>query len=774
MVIKACEDVPGFKAVETRYLDEEPNGPADVVVVDSTNDAVPTRNVFNIKVRERLALVFPQDTERGPQVRALRSDFPLVPHLNHVRTGEPSCLCIYAEPWTVTQRTWTPQKFLQRISQWFSETSKGTLHTSEQPLEPIWFLDSLFDLVLSPDFDEKVQREEFKLNLHAIRPSEKDQRVTFRTSFSPRTSQQEPEQISQIQIGFPLLQVAIPKRNIHIGQTILEARLPHHGPDQVSWVPIGLRVSKPAIHGRIECFPKTLGDVESLLKKHESTMINDLREAVLETTKGGVVHSENEYCVLMISVPMKRSTDSIPENTHAFGFILETSLAALGRQLGVLHVDSYSRYFPAKTIGEPSFSDDGSWMNISISPVSMSPMVTAGFARRASGIFSETAEFEGILAGVGSLGSVLIEIWSKASWGSWTLIDPDVFKSHNVVRHIAKDCLIGRSKVDAVEFVVKANYHPDYYSVRAIADTAATERNVEFNEALQKSKLLVDATTTIDVPRDLAGRSGSPRMTSVFLTPSGRDSVLLLEDADKRIRLDSLEAQYYRAILNSDWGKEHLVGHKGELWVGAGCRDVSMVMSYGTVQLHGAIIAEQLRKMRDCEEPRICVWSTTPESAVQFNKIEVENSRETNGGSWRVLWDDGIHKRLRKLRHEGLPNETGGIILGYTDHKTSTIAIVDVMPAPPDSLASEGSFIRGTENLKADIENAKRRTAHIVGYVGEWHSHPPFISPNPSRYDEVLLTTLRQELKRDGEPALMLIVGTDGEVSVHVDSVAKN
>ena len=51
------------------------------------------------------------------------------------------------------------------------------------------------------------------------------------------------------------------------------------------------------------------------------------------------------------------------------------------------------------------------------------------------------------------------------------------------------------------------------------------------------------------------------------------------------------------------------------------------------------------------------------------------------------------------------------------------------------------------------------RTANIIGYVGEWHSHPPEASTKPSHDDFNLLTYLAQELNNDGFPALMLIVG---------------
>lgn len=44
--------------------------------------------------------------------------------------------------------------------------------------------------------------------------------------------------------------------------------------------------------------------------------------------------------------------------------------------------------------------------------------------------------------------------------------------------------------------------------------------------------------------------------------------------------------------------------------------------------------------------------------------------------------DEGLVKKIRALRTQGLPNETGGILLGYYDFNVKAIVIVDVLPEP--------------------------------------------------------------------------------------------
>ena len=71
------------------------------------------------------------------------------------------------------------------------------------------------------------------------------------------------------------------------------------------------------------------------------------------------------------------------------------------------------------------------------------------------------------------------------------------------------------------------------------------------------------------------------------------------------------------------------------------------------------------------------------------------------------------------------------------------------------------TFIRGTEGLKEKIINISKRTANIVGYIGEWHSHTDCSSTMFSVDDKKLLSYLYSQMANDGEPALMIIVGKE-------------
>jgi len=66
-------------------------------------------------------------------------------------------------------------------------------------------------------------------------------------------------------------------------------------------------------------------------------------------------------------------------------------------------------------------------------------------------------------------------------------------------------------------------------------------------------------------------RVPGPGVAWAFLPPSGRGAGLLMEDAQRRYRAASLEAQYYRAVLTQPWGESHL-DSAAQVRTGAGCR----------------------------------------------------------------------------------------------------------------------------------------------------------------------------------------------------------
>jgi hypothetical protein len=465
-----------------------------------------------------------------------------------------------------------------------------------------------------------------------------------------------------------------------------------------------------------------------------------------------------------------RAGGPAPERIDVSGFIVRGApLSRLG-----LDADAFFDGRDGKVYNALSFALDATaseqkdaWRTLPIEPVDVKVAFSADDVRRASGVDNDNADFLGVLAGAGALGSSMAEIWSREAWGRWTYVDDDTLLPHNLVRHTGKDLHIGRAKVDVVAQMAELNW-PSGVKPKAVYAKVTDSENPDVQRAVSEASLFVDATTTLEVPRDLSDRDDVPRMVSTFMTPSGRGGVLLFEDEERSARLAGIEAQYYRAVLNSDWGAAHLAGHQGSYWVGAGCRDLSGVLPHELVQLHGATLARQVRLLAAQPEPQIRVWTVDENSnAITVDVITVAPPIERKVGKWQVLWDEELETKLRQLRDRSLPNETGGVILGYVDQKRGAIHLVDALPAPMDSDANRTGFTRGVAGLPEAIAEAAARTANIVGYLGEWHSHPRHASAAPSADDRALLAYLADTLALDGMPALMLIVA-DGDISITI------
>jgi hypothetical protein len=277
-----------------------------------------------------------------------------------------------------------------------------------------------------------------------------------------------------------------------------------------------------------------------------------------------------------------------------------------------------------------------------------------------------------------------------------------------------------------------------------------------------EAELVVDATTAISTERDLSVSPHAARTASVFLSPSGRSSVLLLEDRGRQLRLLALEAQYYRAILNASWGATHLAS-EGVVRPGATCRDVSFVLSPERVQVHAAILSEQLRLSVVNGAARISIWTLEADGGVTHLTLPVTEGREHRSIEWTIGWDTGLRERLRRARAEQLPQETGGVLLGIIDTALKRIQVVDLVCAPADSAGSETGFTCGVQGL-AEIEaEAGRRTHGAVEYIGHWHSHPLGHSAQPSLTDLTQASMLTEQLDVDDIPGLVCIVGEDEE-----------
>ena len=699
-----------------RYIPPSLGVPAEeIFIVEISCDGVPSNNNLGIDFIERLAICVPRESKKLVEVFALRKNFPLLMHQNSVLPGMPPSLCLYQESPRNVFRTWTAPSFLKRIQYWLEHSARGTLHPDDQPVEQLFFT-SEYELILPWNFDELQNTNFFvRKTFH-----QKDKGVTLFLSDTPLDDSE----------------------NI---ASIINITLP------------------PVVHGRIESDFGSLGQLSDTLMTRGINLVEMLSQKIEEKVGNGIsVSQDAELTVILMQINIIRSSDD--KNTKVFhkAYLVSNGELSIGENMGVLYRpphDNQMYYVEQKaSFSMPNNKDN--WRNILIWPMEILRCLDRSSARSQSGIKTEGPS--GTLIGAGALGSALLDLWTRSGWGEWDVIDNDHIKPHNLVRHQANVDLIGANKAVAAIYLVN-RIMAGAAKGEAINADACELTDTRVTDTLRSSQLIVDASTTLDYPRIISGFNDFSRHLSVFVTPNANAGVLLLEDVDRKKRLRTIEAQYYRAILSEKWGENHLAGNRGTYWSGASCRDISLVMPYSNIVKYASIFAEQMPLLIPEREAAIRIWQADSiTGAIAAYSIEVREELCLPFDSMNIYIDVGIQEKMHSQREASLPKETGGVLLGYYDFNINAIVVVDALPAPKDSKASTGYFERGLHGVVESVVKASQRTAGIVGYIGEWHSHPRGADVMPSNEDKFQLAYLTQGLAEEGLPAVMLIIGDDG------------
>ena len=691
---------------------------SQTIIVEFGDGTYDAENAAGIQRVERIALVYLPNAEFCWEARPLRKDFPVTIHQNHVLNGEPRCLCLYIEPWESVERSWTPELFLKRIFWWLRSSADGTIHGNDQPIEQLFF-SSPYQIILPEGH--------FDLEANASK-----------------------------KLFFELIDIKSVKTKTLIAS--YDKLVPNDNSPFCLSVSIFL---DPIENGPVEKYPDTLGELHDLLLKRGSDIVSPLKSALNEvmTEQGlSIQKSEKEFVLLLLGIPRVRNGEI--EKVDVCGFIINSGFCQLGEALSVYFQDkNENRWFRWVAIGGDQEAEDEPWRLLGIEIAETKCYPNPSQIRQLSGLDRDAEGPNGIIAGVGALGGSIAEIWSRECWGNWTYVDSDIVQPHNVVRHISTRHGIGLPKSYVVDSLTSSIHLHEAGNANQHFISSILSQDPKLVASLRDSDLLIDISTTLHVPRELSRRTDVPRTVSAFITPSGNASVMLMEDNARSLRCTSLEAQYYRAILESDWGSHHLAGHTDRIWVGAGCRQMTLILSNELIQLHAATLARQIRKGVSEANARISIWDHQEESGgIVSHSVEVFPSHSQILGDWEVCWDDGFLHSAIQYRAGALPNETGGILFGVIDQKDRTITLVKACSAPINSESTPSSFSRAAYESTEILDECHKRTAEVVTYVGEWHSHPRDYGALPSPDDLVQLDFLSESLQTEGMPALMMIV----------------
>lgn len=138
-----------------------------------------------------------------------------------------------------------------------------------------------------------------------------------------------------------------------------------------------------------------------------------------------------------------------------------------------------------------------------------------------------------------------------------------------------------------------------------------------------------------------------------------------------------------------------------------------------------------------------------------------------NGMPWTIRINPRAADKIAREVARCPMTETGGVLMGRQDEAAQSFYIVDVLPAPEDSVRTPTEFILGTRGLKKRLQDYLRSTNVALYCLGTWHSH---LAPSgPSTIDKQ--TAQAMGLARLA-PSLLLIHTPDGYRAVLADQTS--
>jgi len=474
-LITAIQISPFCNLIECLRLEND-----EEIIILETEVELGQRKIFDIRRFERLAVVFDASDQLIPDVQALRTDFPKVPHLNLGNEEFPRSLCIYEEPYYEINLRWTGALFLENIREWLAFTAKGKLHGDDQPLEPL--IPFAIDYIILPgDLFSDDFSSEFLFIDEPI-----DSGKNRRTYIAERVTDE------------------------------------NFNPNRIKYLATIINCPTQT-HGIIAAKPGNLYELNNFLSQAGYDLLDDLRSRLKIWLDDPLKdHILNSKLILIVLLPKNRYGGATPETQEIRTFILDFPIKEIGVHIGIWGLHD---------------GDVGPWMKIDESH--NGEMATVKLANTAFSLSREHAKaLNGIdltwtpnivMVGGGAIGSQIFLNLIRMGVGKWTLIDNDFLLPHNLARHALTGLSLGLPKSKNLAETANQIISGEQIAEWAIDDVLSPSSDTNLEERYKHAEIIIDASTSIAVSRYLGlDINSNARRISCFLNPKGTDLVVTL------------------------------------------------------------------------------------------------------------------------------------------------------------------------------------------------------------------------------------------------------
>jgi integrative and conjugative element protein (TIGR02256 family) len=377
--------------------------------------------------------------------------------------------------------------------------------------------------------------------------------------------------------------------------------------------------------------------------------------------------------------------------------------------------------------------------------------------------------------GVGALGSEISDSIAKAGIGTIVLIDNQVVKAQNAVRHLAGLDVVGQDKVSAV-FKIISNHNP-FATVYTVGGNVTYSDLLEytFPDSLSISSIADDHTEGFineqaviynhEVFYVRALRGG--KVGRIFRVIPGQDACMQCLNLYRREQKEFIE-------IPEDPDYPTLKNECNNPVRPASAADLKILASIGA-----RLVIEHVQN--GASKSNHWIWSTelitgTPlDRPYQMIEQHIPCHPKCYSCNWEKQYDVEIKKgRLEFMQSLVAQNpliETGGVLAGYIDND-SKIVVTEVSGPGPKAIKTATQFQKDIEFCQEFLDTMYKRYGEKAIYVGEWHSHPSR-NNNPSGIDIRSLTQISLQQEYLTDKPLMIILSNEGDPSCTIHPAGK-
>lgn len=688
-----------------------------------------------VRSRETVRLAFPQSYPLDAPEISLRPAFPRdLPHIQPWLTNDGRPVpCVVDGPIAELVLSEGLLALVHQIATWLQGAAAGTLMDPEQGWEPVR-RDDLKDILVA---------DRAALLAHV------DRRGGFRFLKSSyfMVCHDGLEEGSYSVVGAEVVPMnASALRSACHGQVTADgARHRGYALTLLAW-PGKAAGGQPIVCGRY--FPETVSSVGELRERARAYGCKAEVDKAIGALKSAAADLGSEPFPLSVVLCARRPYALIDENS-------------------AVELCSYVTRFQA-----PSIFPEGE--KTVVRPTALRDAISRPLLARLSGLSEATPRVPWTLIGAGSVGSKVALHLGRAGQGPGVVIDDAMLNPHNVARHALVPAL-GAAALDwsgektaALACAIESLGQSTHAIPADVVDMLARKK---IRQAWPKgSWAVINTTASLRVREAIAGAPTTllpSRVIEMLLFGEGQLGVVTLEGEARNPDTADVMSELYRlALADTDLrGRLHPdAGTIRRIAVGQGCGSATMLMSDARVSLFTAGMAEYLltaqqSAVHQAEGELLVGRLASDRLGVHWERRAVPpviRVTPTDRRDWTVRIHEHAASKIEAeiARCPGV--ETGGVIMGRISEARRTFQVVDVLPAPKDSLRTATAFTLGTAGLSKAIRDYFEQSGGTLGCIGTWHSH---LSPSgPSSMDR--LTAAAMNVARVS-PVLVLIRAPD-------------